>query len=102
MTTFLQFVRPAIVRMRSEIDLTLPLFETTCRPSLGSPRGALNFSAVSCTGSPTAPGQFAPAAPGIRGAQFDERRKLFYRAAEERGSVEPGETVQVQPFALFD
>lgn len=103
MTTFLQFVRPAIARMRSEIDLTLPLFETTCRSKLRKSPGRTEFQRGVMHREPD--GTWAVRSSGRQGSGVLSSMSdgnCFIVLPEERGSVEPGETVQVQPFALFD
>lgn len=103
MTTFLQFTRPAILQMRGERDLTLPLFELPCRSRLRKTPGRTEFQRGIMESEPD--GGWAVRSSGRQGSgvlSSMSEGNCFIVLAEQRGTVEPGESVSVQPFALFD
>lgn len=103
MITFLQFARPAIVQMRGEKDQALPLFELPCRSRLRKSPGRTEFQRGIMARE--ANGEWAVHSSGRQGSgvlSSMSNGNCFIVLPEERESVQPGEIVPVQPFALFD
>jgi len=103
MTTFLQFTRPAILQMRGASDLSLPQFELPCRSRLRKSPGRTEFQRGIMTQEPE--GKWVVHSSGRQGSgvlSSMSEGNCFIVLPEERGSVEPGDNVSVQPFALFD
>ena len=102
MTTFLQFTRPAIAQMRGECDLTLPLFELPCRSRLRKTPGRTEFQRGIMERE--ADGEWVVRSSGRQGSGVLSSMSdgnCFILLPEKRGTVEPGDSVSVQPFALF-
>ncbi len=103
MITFLQFTLPAIAQMRGEHDPALPLFQLPCRSRLRKSPGRTEFQRGIM--EQEADGGWAVRSTGRQGSgvlsSMSEGNCLIV-LPEEQGTVEPGEVVSVQPFALFD
>ncbi|MCP5448949.1 MAG: molybdopterin molybdotransferase MoeA [Chromatiaceae bacterium] len=103
MTTFLQFTRPAILQLRGESDLTLPQFELPCRSRLRKSPGRTEFQRGIIEREPD--NGWTVRSSGRQGSgvlSSMSEGNCFIVLPERRGTVEPGEIVSVQPFALFD
>ncbi len=102
MITFLQFVVPAIQSLRGEQESSVLTMEAVCQSNLRkSPgrtefqRGILEFDAA---------GTLSVRTTGRQGSGVLSSMNIadcFILLAADRGSVSPGETVTVQPFACF-
>jgi len=102
MTTFLQFARPAILRLSGESNLEVPLFDLPCRSRLRKNPGRTEFQRGVI--EKEAGGSWAVYSTGRQGSGVltsMSEGNCFIVLPEQRGSVEPGETVSVQPFSLF-
>lgn len=102
MTTFLQFVRPAILRLAGESDSAPALFELPCRSRLRKSPGRTEFQRGII--EKEADGSWAVHSTGRQGSgvlSSMSEGNCFIVLPEWRGTVEPGEIVPVQPFSLF-
>ncbi|MCB1859646.1 MAG: molybdopterin molybdenumtransferase MoeA [Gammaproteobacteria bacterium] len=102
MITFLQFVVPGIRRLRGEPTWENPSFEVVSRSRLRKVPGRTEFQR----------GILERGVDGVMGVRTTGRQgsgvlssmsmaNCLIVLPAQRGSIEPGETVMVQPFALF-
>jgi len=98
MVTFYQFVRDALLRLQGRNPDTLPLFPVRCTSPLKKAPGRTEFqrSILRCED-----GEWVVAPTGEQGSGIlssMSRANCFIVLEQDRGRVEAGETVRVQPF----
>lgn len=98
MVTFYQFVRDALLRLQGRTPEPLPTFAVPCATTLKKAPGRTEFQRgiLSFEG-----GRWVVAPTGEQGSGIlssMSRANCFIVLEQDRGRVEAGETVQVQPF----
>ena len=103
MTTFLQFTRPAILKLSGEEDVTVPQFRLRCLSSLKKSPGRTEFQRGTIEQTPE--GEWTVHSSGRQGSGVLSSMSMgncFILLTEEQGNIAPGDSVWVQPFSLFN
>ncbi len=102
MITFLQFVRPALKRIQGEENIFTPSFQVPCRSSLRKLPGRTEIQRGILEAGEN--GEWQVRTTGRQGSgvlSSMSTGNCFILLPDAAGSVEPGDLVQVQPFAQF-